>query len=311
MKFSAPPKTGVNGRDDVTGGIAHFGPDAADAAALALSRDGVVGLEALWPARLIDELRAALRKSIPGVFDLKAPLPEDVWVVGANRINGLVPIAGRMSGCIDLLQHPALLSLLDEVLDDDWVYESFGVISSFPGSDIQKLHSDSPHLFEDGDLARTLPPFALTISIPLVDVGDGNGCTEFLPGTQREVRAPASADGTVWRSVPRGDCMVWDYRVRHRGQPNNGNEPRPMFYATACRRFWQDSTNFVPDARKLVLGRDALSMIAEDRLKHFARAKAMPGARSAVKTVNRLVRWYAPGFHRAMRRLARRPETAL
>ncbi len=295
----------------MTGGIAHFGAEAADGAAEALLRDGVAGLTGLWPARQIEDLGAALRKSIPGVFDTKAPLPEDIWVVGKNRINGLVPIAGRMAGCAALLQHPALLALLDEALEEDWVYESFGVISSFPGSTVQKLHSDSPHLFEDSDLARALPPFALTISIPLVDVDAMNGSTEFLPGTHRVVSSPASAEGAVWCNVPRGDCMIWDYRVRHRGQPNNGDEPRPMFYATACRRFWQDSTNFVPDARKLVMGRDGLAMISDERRKHFIRAKPMPGALSAVKTVNRLVRWYAPGFHRAMRRLARRPETVL
>lgn len=291
--------------------IAHYPAKAALTAAEALLRDGVVGLEALWPVDVIDGLRVALRKVIPGVFDMKAPLPEDVWVVGGKRINGLVPIAGPMRRCVDLLLNPALVSLLDEVLGEDWVFESFGVISSFPGSDIQKLHSDSPHLFDDDRIAPMLPPFALTISIPLVDVDGTNGSTEFLPGTQREILAPPSADGAVWRSVPRGDCMIWDYRVRHRGQPNNGSEPRPMLYATVCRKFWQDSTNFIPDARKLVLGRDALARIPEDRQKHFARAKPMPGLRSAVKTVNRLVRWYAPGFHRAMRRLARRPETAL
>lgn len=291
--------------------IAHYPAEAVLTAAEALFRDGVVGLDGLWAVDDIDALRAALRKTIPGVFDRKAPLPEDIWVVGRNRINGLVPIAGQMRSCVDLLTNPALVALLDAVLDCDWVYESFGVIGSFPGSDMQKLHSDSPHLFEDDQIAPTLPPFALTISIPVVDVDGTNGATEFLPGTQHDIRAPSSADGTVWSNVSRGDCMIWDYRVRHRGQPNSGSEPRPMFYATACRRFWQDSTNFLPDARKLVLGRDALARIPEDRRKHFARAKPMPGLRSAVKTVNRLVRWYAPGFHRAMRRLARRPETAL
>lgn len=291
--------------------IALYPAKAALTAAEVLLRDGVVGLEALWPVDVIDALRAALRKTIPGAFDLKAPLPEDVWVVGGKRLNGLVPIAGPMRGCVDLLLNPALVSLLDEVLDEDWVYESFGVISSFPGADIQKLHSDSPHLFDDACIAPTLPPFALTISIPLVDVNATNGSTEFLKGTQRGILAPASTEGMVWRSVPRGDCMIWDYRVRHRGQPNNDHEPRPMLYATACRQFWQDSTNFIPDARKLVLGRDAQARIPEGRQKHFARARPMPGLLSAVKTVNRLVRWYAPGFHRAMRRLARRPETVL
>ncbi len=295
----------------MTAGISRFGGEAADGAAKALLQDGVVALEGLWPSQRIDELAKALRHSIPGAFDTRAPLPEDIWVVGTKRINGLVPIAGRMAGCIDLLQNPALLAVLDNSLGENWVYESFGVISSFPGSTMQKLHTDSPHLFEDKAIAAMLPPFALTISIPLVDVDEVNGSTEFLPGTHRFVQSPESANGSVWNAVPRGNCMIWDYRVRHRGQPNNGAAPRPMLYATACRTFWQDSTNFVPDARKLVIGRDAQARIAADRRKHFARAKQMPGVISAIKTFNRLLRWYAPRFHRALRRLARRPETAL
>lgn len=305
------PKNVASGRAEMTAGISRFGGEAADEAAEALLRDGVVALEGLWPAQRIDELALALRQSIPGAFDTRAPLPEDIWVVGTKRINGLVPIAGRMAGCIDLLQNPALLALLDKVLGNNWVYESFGVISSFPGSTVQKLHSDSPHLFEDKTIAAMLPPFALTISIPLVDVDEVNGSTEFLPGTHRILQSPETADGSVWNAVLRGNCMIWDFRVRHRGQPNNSAEPRPMFYATACRAFWQDSTNFVPDARKLVIGRDARARIAADRHRHFARARPMPGVVSAAQTFNRLVRWYAPRFHRALRRLARRPETAL
>lgn len=295
----------------MTSGIAHFPAGAAKKASEALLRDGVVGLDALWTADFIDGLSAALRKAIPGAFDRNAPLPEDLLVVGTNRINGLVPIAGPLSGCLDLLLHPAMLALLDEALGENWVYESFGVISSFPDATIQKLHADGSHLFANTAFAGALPPYALTIAIPLVDVDQRNGATEFLPGTHRLAQSPPSSEGTVWCTLLRGDCMIWDYMVRHRGQPNTSDQPRPMLYVTACRDFWQDSMNFLPGARRLVLDQAAQARIADDRRRHFCRAKPMPGVRSALKTVNRLVRWYAPTLHRAMRRLARRPETAL
>lgn len=301
----------MNGRDEMSDPIAHYGSEAAVEAAEALLRDGVVGLERLWPASQIDDLRQSLRKVLPGAFDMEAPRPEDVWIVGTRRLNGLVPIAGAMRDCVDLLQHPALLTLLDQALGENWVYESFGIITSFPGATLQQLHSDNPNLYADTSFAGKLPPFALTISFPLVDVNEHNGSTEFLLGSHHLAEAPPTGDGTVTREVARGDCMIWNYLVRHRGQANSSDAPRPMLYATACRSFWQDSSNFVPDARKLVLGRDALARVSEDRLRHFVRAKPMPGARTAVKTINRLVRWYAPGFHRAMRRLARRPENPL
>lgn len=296
----------------MTFGLAQFESGAAAQAADALRGDGVVVLRQLWPESLIGALNASLRKLVPGAFDMNAPRPEDVWVVGHRRINGLVPVAGKMADCIDLLLQPTLLALLDKALGDGWVYESFGVISSFPGATVQKLHADSQDLYGDPAFAGKLPTFALTISIPLLAVNAANGSTEFLPGTHRaEVgTTPRSAEfATSWLAP--GDCMIWDFMVSHRGQPNNSDVARPMIYITACRKFWQDSTNFVPDARKFVVDRAVMSTISPDRARHFLRAKPMPGARSALQTANRLVRWYAPGFHRALRRLARRPERPL
>lgn len=287
--------------------LSHFTGDQAGAAATALRKDGVVVFDALWSPALIARLGRSLRKAVPGAYDTAAPPPEDFLGVGKLRINGLVPVAGAMRECLDLLLHPALHELCGKLLGKNWVFESFGVISSFPGATAQGLHSDSPELFEGEGPAGDLPVFALTISVPLVPVDDINGTTEFLPGTHRLPVAKPEAEDFVSCGLAPGDCMVWDFMVRHRGQANNGDAARPLLYITACRKFWQDSANFRPDARKLVLDRKAWAAIPQPQRKRFVRAKPMPGPRAAARTFIRLVRWYVPGFHRAVRQLVQRP----
>ncbi len=245
-----------------TPSIGHFTGNRPDDAVECLKRDGVVAFDGLWSPEFISRLAHALRKTVPGAYDMCAPDPEDFLEVGTHRINGLVPVAGAMRECLDLLLHPALLQLCEQMLGENWVFESLGVISSFPGATVQGTHTDSPHLFDGVQLACDLPAFALTISIPLVPVDAINGSTEFLPRTHRAATlAGSGAFVTSWLSP--GDCMVWDFRVRHRGQANNGSAARPLLYVTACRKFWHDSANFRPDARKLVLDRKARALIPQ------------------------------------------------
>lgn len=288
--------------------LAHFAGDLADEAAEALRRDGVVVFDGLWSPDLIARLERRLRKAVPGAYDAAAPAPEDLLNVGKLRINGLVPAAGEMRACIDLLLHPALLNLCEQVLGNDWVYEALGVVSSFPGATAQGAHTDAPRLFDIEQLPGDLPTFALTISIPLVPVDEVNGSTEFLPGTHRVPTSLRANDTFVTSRLSPGDSMVWDFMVRHRGQANTSTAARPLLYVTACKKFWHDSTNFRPDARKLVLDRKAWDLIPQPQRKRFVRAKSMPGLRSAARTFIRLFRWYVPGLHRAIRQLVRRPE---
>ena len=291
-----------------TPSIGHFNGDQPDDAVECLNRDGVVAFDGLWPVELISRLEHALRNMVPGAYNSRAPQPEDFLEVDTDRINGLVPVAGAMRECIDLLLHPTLLKLCEQMLGKDWVFESFGVISSFPGAPLQEAHEDSPPLLDGGQLADALPTFALTISIPLVPVDAINGSTEFLIGTHRAAAGATRSDTFVTSWLSPGDCMVWDFMVRHRGQANHGTTARPLLYITACRKFWLDSTNFRPDARKLVLDHKAWTLIPQPQHKRFVRARSMPGPRSAARTLIRLSRWYAPGLHRAIRRLVRRPE---
>lgn len=280
--------------------IERFEPDRADDAAQALARDGVIVFNHLFDPALVAGVAHALRRIVPGAYDSSATLPEDFLSVGEQRINGLVPIAGPMSGVIDMLVSPALRTLFDEALGENWVYELFGVISSFPGATLQHLHADDDHLFEGTEFAGKLPAYALTISIPLVEVNAINGGTEFLLGSHRfELRSDYPGEPTTSPLMP-GDCMIWDFMIRHRGQANTSDAPRPMLYVTACRSFWSDTTNFQANARKLVIERNLVKALPKDQRKRFVRFRPLPGLRTGLASVSRAVRWYAPALHQGL-----------
>lgn len=286
--------------------IERFGADQADNAAQALARDGVIVFDRLFDPALVSDVAKALRRIVPGAYDPSATLPEDFLSVGEQRINGLVPISGPMSGVIDMLVSPALQTLFNEALGENWVYESFGVISSFPGATLQHLHADDDHLFEGTEFAGKLPAYALTISIPLVEVNAINGGTEFLLGSHRcETRSSYPGEPTTSPLMP-GDCMIWDFMIRHRGQANTSDAPRPMLYITACRSFWSDTTNFQTDARKLVIERNLIKALPKEQRKRFVRFRPLPGLRSGLASVSRAVRWYAPALHQGLMKRVRR-----
>jgi hypothetical protein len=286
--------------------ISRFDAGQAREAARALSRDGVVAFDRLFDPAVIASLAAEVRRIVPGAYDQAARQPGDYLNVGTNRINGLVPIGRQMGAALDLLQHPALETLFDETLGEDWVYESFGVISSFPGATLQRLHADDSHLFEGSDLDGKLPAYALTISIPLVTVNEVNGGTEFLLGTHRMPDKASFPGEAVTSSLQPGDCMIWDFMIRHRGQANNSAHARPMLYVTACRPFWTDSTNFRADAQKLLIDSSLVWSMPREKRKRFMRFKPTPGLRTGLGTVSRALRWYCPGLHQGLMKLLRR-----
>lgn len=280
--------------------IGRFTAEQAPDAAQALERDGVIVFDRLFDPALIDRIAREVRRLVPGAYDDAARLPEDLLRVGDRRINGLVPIGRSMSDVLDMLLSPALQTLFGRSLGDKWVYESFGVISSFPGATCQRLHSDDAHLFEGTPFAGSLPAYALTISIPLVEVNAVNGGTEFLLGTHRLEWRESYDETPVTSPLLPGDCMIWDFMIRHRGQANNSNAARPMLYVTACRPFWTDHTNFSQDARKLVVDRKLVLALPEEQRKRFKRFRPKPGLRTGLVGFSRVLRWYAPALHQGL-----------
>ena len=158
------------------------------------------------------------------------------------------------------LESPPWRPLLDKIIGDDYVDLFQGAVIAEPGAVEQQPHMDGSHLFQTthGYEQNQNPPHCLNVFVPLVDVTEDNGPTEFWPGshilkqskftfakmrlgTARDIPASVRLAGT------KGDVIIFDYRVIHRGRKNVAESSRPLLYLTSSRSWFRDTQNFPPE----------------------------------------------------------------
>ncbi|MDX1460667.1 MAG: phytanoyl-CoA dioxygenase family protein [Xanthomonadales bacterium] len=185
----------------------------------------------------------------------------------------------------DIYASPRVLPVVREILGPDCVIQSFGAVCAFPGSQMQHLHRDHPSLFaEAGGLNAFMPPFALHVVVPLVDLDESTGTTAVWPGTHRvknsaqenryqkdEMDALMGADLPYTRM---GDCYFMDFRLRHRGTPNASDIPRPILYLVYSRAWFRDSRNYESKQQEPIsISRAELQRVPEPLKPLFAQAR--------------------------------------
>lgn len=246
-------------------------------AAAALRRHGVVIIDDVWPAERMTGYLAALETTYPEIFDERQQGLDQTHVVGDLRHISPVVLGGDLA-CSDILLHPALESLLQQPLDADYVFESIGIIQSHPGAARQHRHRDGAALFNRPELDRLLPPFAMTVAIPLVPMDELHGTTAFWPASHLMPGSDDLTEADMFAPVvPVGSLVVWDYRIYHCGLANLSDRVRPLLYVTACRPFWMDSANFKRGRdMKLLVDPDVLEGLDKKGRKRFARAQLHP-----------------------------------
>jgi hypothetical protein len=99
------------------------------------------------------------------------------------------------------------------------------------------------------DIYASLPPFYLTMLVPLVELTAENGATEFILGSHRQTLAQAVEGGERSRTAPKRTFLaearprgvvLFDGRIIHRGGPNSTSEERPVLYQTFTKRWYYD-----------------------------------------------------------------------
>lgn len=157
--------------------------------------------------------------------------------------------------------------------DDEFYLANFSLLISTPGSTTQSWHCDGGHT----SLQTHNPCHCFNVFLPLVDVPMAMGPTEVRPGSHVHTRnlAPmllaARARKTLRAPVipllRRGDALLFDYRILHRGRANgseavdedgdddlNGSErnvtfvgsgkDRPVLVMTFAKKWFVDVLNF-------------------------------------------------------------------
>jgi ectoine hydroxylase-related dioxygenase (phytanoyl-CoA dioxygenase family) len=153
----------------------------------------------------------------------------------------------------ELYANPILKSILDRLLGVQHAISSFGSVVTFPGAEAQPIHVDYPPLFESETTCVSLPAYAITIVVPLVDIDHETGSTAIWEGSHRceggreqlhQLMESPSFEGSVHPLPKMGDVYLMDYRVIHGGMENQSEQSRPILYLVYGRPWFTDAFNF-------------------------------------------------------------------
>jgi len=139
-----------------------------------------------------------------------------------------------------------LMPLMKEILGPHFILSSLGAISALPGSTDQHVHADYFPLFEENiSTSNTIPTFAVTFAVPLVDIDLINGPTKIWPGSHHVYPIDQRMMNYSKHLLcgPIGSCYFWDYRTFHAGGSNHSDQIRSLLYMAYTRRWFKDSSN--------------------------------------------------------------------
>jgi Phytanoyl-CoA dioxygenase (PhyH) len=233
--------------------------------------DGCLVIDRLFDPALIDSVHDEYLRQYGAIDPADPPLHMNV---GDGRLHLPITLRGPLLDP-SLYAHPLLVRMLSSILDAEFVIDNVSVVTALPGAGDQRFHRDHPPLFPAGhEFGASLPCYAVTVAIPLIDLDEECGTTELFAGSMgaqgNEDTGPQSGL-SVLPLVKRGGCFLMDYRIWHRGRANRSARPRPILYIAYSREWFTDIVNFKKHAR-LVIDRESFETIPVEHRPMFRRA---------------------------------------
>lgn len=232
-------------RDPMGSGAARRAQQAwIDDAAACVRRNGVIVIRDAIPAAAI----AAVLEDFKVRHDvhMAAGQTKLFRTFQSDPLRAQVPIAidGPVANPA-VFAPPSVLALARRLMGEDLIIGEMGVVISHGGAGAQESHRDSNFLFGGLDMEIGLPPFAMTLLIPLVDVTPDMGPTEFWPGSHLNRDEAAACAGLPERApVKAGSVVFLDSRVMHRGGANVSGPVRPTIYFSFHRGWYHESGGY-------------------------------------------------------------------
>lgn len=174
----------------------------------------------------------------------------DALRVGDKRTQITVDIKGPFNSP-QLYANPCIFPVLKTLLSERMIVGSVGSVVSLPGAQDQHVHRDHPALFERPDVYAAgeavipwLPPYAITVVVPLVPLNAINGTTRVWPGSHLVRQSEARQLPYLDPVADVGDCLLMDYRLLHGGTANCSGNIRPILYNVYYRPWFRDTYNY-------------------------------------------------------------------
>lgn len=202
----------------------------------ALERDGYVVLE-----RAVDlELVGALLEAIDRVM-VDAAITFGTNAFLGFRTRRIFNLLARDPLFARVPLHPAVLPLVERVLDPQCLLSSLTAIEMQPGQAAQPLHAD------DGSIALPRPhPTVVCVALwALTDFDHANGATRLVPGSHRRDRRPAKGEqaDVVEAEMPAGSVLLYDGSLWHGGGTNESDDRRVGIVVNHCAGFLRQEEN--------------------------------------------------------------------
>jgi ectoine hydroxylase-related dioxygenase (phytanoyl-CoA dioxygenase family) len=224
--------------------------DQAVKAADQFCQHGTLFLENAFPRKLIAKIASAFKEQYQTLSNKE--LRKRDATVGDRRYMITIDIKKPFNKP-ELYANPLLMPILERLLSSHLRIASFGSVVAWPGAEAQPIHFDHPPLFDLHEKCESLPPYAVTLVIPLVELTEEMGPTAIWPGTHRSPdrlqRFQKLTDQPDYSAAEKpttklGDAYMMDYRVIHGGLPNNSDTVRPILYLVYSRPWFRDGFNF-------------------------------------------------------------------
>ena len=137
--------------------------------------------------------------------------------------------------------HPAILPIVEGVLDPGCLISSLSSIAIDPGESAQPIHADDQLI----PLPKPHPAVVCNTMWALTDFTEANGATRIVPGTHL---ADASPDyGHPYDSIPaemgKGSVLVWHGSLWHGGGANTTSQRRVGIAMNYCAGFIRQQEN--------------------------------------------------------------------
>jgi ectoine hydroxylase-related dioxygenase (phytanoyl-CoA dioxygenase family) len=229
--------------------------------------------------------RTALVTHALTAAELRPFVDDFMHVEAASRTSGRIevrlPLSTSEAACYDrdaqairtLASAAPWASAVRAALRDSAPLVTASVVVSRPGAHSQLWHADAPHVEdsrpvncqpsppwekwwtmlhqqtaangEEQRVTGAVPPHAICVFLPLIDITPELGCTQMwlgshawpqlveqapgALGTASSPEGPLALRGAVlWPCVPAGTGVMYDYRLVHRGAANTGDVERPV-----------------------------------------------------------------------------------
>ena len=191
-----------------------------------LQTNGFVILENLIDQDLVTRIREEmspwLQKEKMGRNDFEGFSTERVYALLA-----------KSPAIAELIEHPAVLDLVDRLLPPNYLLSSALAINVHPGETAQSFHIDDAPGGAPGKLPRA--HYGVSTIWAFDDFTETNGATEIVPGSHLWTESrPPQPDEILQVLMPAGSVVVFIGSLMHRGGANTSDAPRLAITPQYC-----------------------------------------------------------------------------